>query len=367
MPHFARCRIVWPSPESLSPAAPGQDTMKAVLCHAFGPREDLAIENVDDPVAKPGQVVIRVEACGVNFYDGIAVEGKYQSKPPFPFSPGGEVSGIILSAGKGVTSLAAGQRVIAFSGFGGYAEQLAVDAASVFPIPENMDFDTAAGFLIAYATSHHALKDRAAIKPGQILLVLGAAGGVGLTAVELGREMGARVIAAASSEEKLALARTHGAEWVVNYATSDLREQVNAVTDGRGADVVYDPVGGKQSEAALKCLAIGGQHLVIGFASGDIPTLAFNRLLLRQVSVTGVLWGAYARAEPIRNAENVAELLAWYSAGRLKPQITEAYPLGEFQRALGRVMSRQAMGKVIIRPNTTIERQIDRSMEDQLS
>lgn len=341
--------------------------MKAVLCHAFGPIEDLKIEEIDAPVARPGQVVIRVEACGVNFYDGIAVEGKYQSKPPFPFSPGGEVSGIIMSTGEAVSALKVGQRVIAFTGFGGYAEQLAVDAGSVFPIPDGMDFDIAAGFLITYATSHHALKDRAAIKPGQTLLVLGAAGGVGLTAVELGREMGAHVIAAASTDEKLALARTYGAQWTVNYATGDLREQVNAITSGRGVDVVYDPVGGKQSEAALKCLAIGGQHLVIGFASGDIPTLALNRLLLRQVSVTGVLWGAYARAEPARNAENVAELLAWYSAGRLKPQITEAHPLADFQKALGRVMSRKAMGKVIIRPNSTIERGIDRSMEDQLS
>jgi NADPH:quinone reductase len=338
--------------------------MKAVLCHAFGPIEDLKIEEIDAPVANSGHVVIRVEACGVNFYDGIAVEGKYQSKPAFPFSPGGEVSGIILSTGEGVSSFRAGQRVIAFTGFGGYAEQLSVDAGSVFPIPDGMDFDTAAGFLITYATSHHALKDRAAIKPGQTLLVLGAAGGVGLTAVELGRAMGARVIAAASSDEKLALAETYGAEWTVNYATSDLREQVNAITAGRGVDVVYDPVGGTQSEAALKCLAVGGQHLVIGFASGDIPTLAFNRLLLRQVSVTGVLWGAYARAEPARNAENIAELLAWYSAGRLKPEITEAHPLADFQKALGRVMSRQAMGKVIIRPNATI---IDHPMEDQLS
>jgi len=257
--------------------------------------------------------------------------------------------------------------VIAFPGFGGYAEQLSVDAGSVFPIPDDMDFDTAAGFLIAYATSHHALKDRAALKPGQTLLVLGAAGGVGLTAVELGRQMGAHVIAAASSEGKLALARAYGAEWTVNYAQDDLREQVNAITGGRGVDVVYDPVGGKQSEAALKCLATGGQHLVIGFASGDIPSLTLNRLLLRQVSVTGVLWGAFARAEPARNAANVAELLAWYSEGRLKPQISETYPLQDFQLALSRVMSRKAMGKVIIRPNTKAAHAVGRSMENQVS
>lgn len=341
--------------------------MKAVLCHAFGPVEDLRIENVDAPVARTGQVVVRVEACGVNFYDGIAVEGKYQSKPPFPFSPGGEVSGTIVAVGDGVSSLELGQRVIAFCGFGGYAQQLCVDSESVFPIPDGIDFDTAAGFLITYATSHHALKDRASIKPGQTLLVLGAAGGVGLTAVELGREMGARVIAAASSDEKLALAKAYGAEWTIDYTTGDLREKVNAITAGRGVDVVYDPVGGKQAEAALKSLAIGGRHLVIGFASGDIPTLALNRLLLRQVSVTGVLWGAFARAEPTRNAVNIAELLAWYSEGRLKPRITEIHPLEDYQLALSRVMSRQAMGKVIIRPNTAVARGVGRARENQLS
>ncbi|MBX3530209.1 MAG: NADPH:quinone oxidoreductase family protein [Rhizobiaceae bacterium] len=328
--------------------------MKAVRCHAFGPLADLRIEEVEDPTARPGEVVVRVVACGVNYYDGLAAEGRYQTKPPFPFSPGGEVSGVIEAIGDGVTNVAPGRKVIAFTGFGGYAEKVVVPAGNVFTAPESMDDDEAAGFLIAYATSHHALKDRAALRPGETLLVLGAAGGVGLTAVELGREMGARVIAAASSAEKLTLAKAYGAAETIDYSEEDLRERVKALTGGRGVDVVYDPVGGKQAETALKCLATGGRHLVIGFASGDIPNLAFNQLLLKQVSVTGVLWGAFARAEPKRNAENVAELLRWHAAGRLRPHISEAYPLDRFGEALDRVMSRKAKGKVVIRVGSAV-------------
>lgn len=325
--------------------------MKAVVCREFGPIETLRIEEIDAPVAQPGQLVLRVAACGVNFYDGLAVQGKYQVKPAFPFSPGGEVAGEVISVGEGVSGFRPGQRVMAFAGFGGYAEEIAVASGNVFPIPDSMDFDDAAAFLIAYATSHHALKDRAQIRPGETLLVLGAAGGVGLTAVEIGKLMGARVIAAASSPDKLSLAKSYGADLTINYAKDDLRERVKALTDGRGVDVVYDPVGGKQGEAALRSLAMFGRHLVIGFASGDIPTLAFNHLLLKQIAVTGVLWGNFAKAEPRRNAANIAELLAWYGHGRLKPHVSDAYPLANFIEGLGRVMSRQARGKVVIRPN----------------
>jgi NADPH2:quinone reductase len=323
--------------------------LKAVRCHAFGPVSDLKLEDVGDPAPRPGEVVVRIAACGVNYYDGLATEGRYQTKPPLPFSPGGEVSGAVESLGEGVTGLKAGTKVIAFCGFGGYAEKVAVPVANVFPVPESMDDDEAAGFLIAYATSHHALKDRAELKPGQTLLVLGAAGGVGLTAVEIGREMGARVIAAASSPEKLALARAYGAAETIDYSKDDLRERVKVLTGAKGVDLVYDPVGGKQAEAALKSLATGGRHLVIGFASGETPSLAFNQLLLKQVSVTGVLWGAFARAEPKRNAANVAELLRWHAEGRLRPHISETYPLERFGEALDRVMSRKAKGKVVIR------------------
>jgi NADPH2:quinone reductase len=334
----------------LQPERPPEAMMKAVLCRNFGPISDLRIEDVDAPEAGAGEVVIRVSACGVNFYDGLAAQGKYQTKPPFPFSPGGEVAGTIVSTGHGVESLRAGQSVMAFSGFGGYAERIAVDARFVFPLPDGMDFDEAAAFPIAYGTSYHALKDRARLQRGETLLVLGAAGGVGLTAVELGHEMGARVIAAASTPEKLALCRAHGAAATINYGRDDLRERVKALTEGRGVDIVYDPVGGKLAEAALRSLATFGRYLVIGFASGDIPQVALNQVLLKQTSVTGVLWGAFARAEPASNARNIAELLAWYKAGRIRPHVSEAYPLDRFGKALSRVMERKAQGKVVLRP-----------------
>ena len=323
--------------------------MKAVLCHAFGPWSDLRIEDVPAPVAAADEVVIRVAACGVNYYDGLAAEGKYQTKPPFPFVPGGEVAGTVTGVGAAVSRFRPGQKVIAFTGFGGYAEMVAVQASRVFPMPDGMSFDDAASLLIAGATSHHALKDRAALRAGETLLVLGAAGGVGLSAVELGREMGAQVIAAASSPEKLALARDFGAGSVIDYSKEDLRERVKALTGGRGVDVVYDPVGGRQSEAAFKSLAVKGRHLVIGFASGDIPSVAFNQLLLKQVSVIGVLWGAFARGEPERNAVNIAELLEWHAAGRLRPHVSESHRLEHFDRALGSVMNRRAKGRVVIR------------------
>lgn len=325
--------------------------MKAVICDAIGSIDGLRIDDVESPEARPGQVLIRVGACGINFYDGLAVAGKYQTKPDLPFSPGGEIAGTVIAVGEGVFGLFAGQRVLAFTGFGGYAEEVAVPAAQVFGLPNAMTFTEAAGFLIVYATSYHALKDRAALRPGQSILVLGAAGGVGLTAVEIGKLMGARVIAAASLDEKLALCQRYGADEIVNYSSADLKSELMDLTEGRGVDIVFDPVGGEISKAALRCLAAGGQHLVIGFASGDIPKLGFNQLLLKQISVTGVLWGAFSRSEPEKNAENLAELLAWYSAGRLKPHISETYPLNEFARALTRVMNRDAKGKVVLQMN----------------
>jgi NADPH2:quinone reductase len=322
--------------------------MKAVVCRAFGPLTDLTLETIETPAVEPGKVVINVHACGLNFYDGLTVEGKYQTKPPFPFSPGGEVAGVIAALGEDVDGFAVGQRVLAFTGFGGFAEQVAADATRVVPIDDSMDYAVAAGFLIAYATSYHALKDRAAIRPGETLLVLGAAGGVGLAAVELGKALGARVIAAASSEEKLALCRAHGADETINYAEDDLREQVKALTGGKGADVIYDPVGGKLGETAVKCLATLGRLLVIGFASGDIPQLAFNQLLLKQVSVMGVLWGAWAKANPALDAANLNELLALHAKGRIRPHISETYPMDDYLTALSRVMERHAKGKVVL-------------------
>jgi NADPH2:quinone reductase len=322
--------------------------MKAVLAKAFGPLEQLVLEDVQPRNAGPGEVAIAVRACGVNFFDALIVQGKYQSRPPLPFSPGGEVAGVIRAVGAGVTGFAAGTRVLAFTGHGGYAEEVIADAASVVALPEQMDFVAAAGFPITYATSYHALKDRGQLRSGETLLVLGAAGGVGLAAVEIGKIMGARVIACASSDEKLALAREHGADALINYATSDLRERIREVTSGKGADVVYDPVGGGYAEPALRSLAAGGRYLVIGFASGEIPKIALNLLLLKVVSLVGVFWGAFAKAQPQRNAANLAELLSWCTQGRLRPHVSATFPLERYREALDAVVQRRVLGKVVL-------------------
>lgn len=322
--------------------------MKAVLAKAFGPLEQLVLEEVASKNPGPGELAIAVRACGVNFFDALIVQGKYQSRPPLPFSPGGEVAGVICGVGAGVAGLAEGRRVLAFTGHGGYAEEVIADAASVVALPEQMDFVTGAGFPITYATSYHALKDRGQLRSGETLLVLGAAGGVGLAAVEIGKIMGARVIACASSDEKLALAREHGADALINYAASDLRERIREVTAGKGVDVVYDPVGGGYAEPALRSLAAGGRYLVIGFASGEIPRIALNLLLLKVVSLVGVFWGAFAKAQPQRNAANLAELLGWYTQGRLRPHVSATFPLERYREALDAVVQRQVLGKVVL-------------------
>jgi NADPH2:quinone reductase len=322
--------------------------MKAVICKEFSPRANLRLEDVPSPKPGPGQVLVRVAACGLNFFDGLMVEGKYQTKPDRPFTPGSEVAGVVVEVGDGVTTLSPGQRVLAFNGIGGYAEEALAEAARVCPIPDAMSFEQAAGFLITYATSHHALKDRAALREGETLLVLGAAGGVGLTAVEIGRRMGARVIAAASSDEKLALCREHGAAETINYSSEDLRQRIRDLTDGNGVDVVYDPVGGAHTETALRALAVNGRHLVIGFAAGEIPKIPLNLLLLKQSALIGVFWGAFARANPERHAANMAELFAWFEQGSLRPHISAEYPLARFDEALDMVMERRAKGKVVL-------------------
>jgi len=322
--------------------------MKAVLAKAFGPLEQLVLEDIPARDPGPGQVAIAVRACGVNFFDALIVQGKYQSRPPVPFSPGGEVSGVIRAIGPGVTGLAEGKRVLAFTGHGGYAQEVVLDAPSVVALPEPMDFVTAAGFPITYATAYHALKDRGQLRTGETLLVLGAAGGVGLAAVEIGKIMGARVIACASSDEKLALARERGADALINYAASDLRERIREVTAGSGVNVVYDPVGGGYAEPALRSLGFGGRYLVIGFASGEIPKIALNLLLLKVVSMVGVFWGAFAKAQPQRNAANLAELLTWYTQGRLRPHVSATFPLDRYREALDAVVQRKVLGKVVL-------------------
>ena len=322
--------------------------MKAVLARAFAPLEQLVLEEIPARNAGPGEVAIAVRACGVNFFDALIVQGKYQSRPPLPFSPGGEVAGVVRGVGAGVSGFADGTRVLAFTGHGGYAGEVIVDAASVVALPEQMDFVTAAGFPITYATSCHALKDRGQLRSGETLLVLGAAGGVGLAAVEIGKILGARVIACASSDEKLALAREHGADALINYAASDLRERIREVTAGKGVDVVYDPVGGGYAEPALRSLAAGGRYLVIGFASGEIPKIALNLLLLKVVSLVGVFWGAFAKAQPQRNAANLAELFRWYTQGRLRPHVSATFPLERYREALDAVVQRKVVGKVVL-------------------
>jgi NADPH:quinone reductase len=322
--------------------------MKAVLAREFAPLEHLTLTEIPARHAGPGEVVIAVHACGVNFMDGLIVQGKYQVKPPLPFSPGAEVAGVVREVGSGVTGLEAGARVLAATGHGGFAEEVVARASGVIRIPERMDFATAAAFPIAYGTSYHALKDRAHLKSGESLLVLGAAGGVGLTAVEIGKAMGARVIACASSEEKLTLCREYGADELINYTGTDLRERVRELTAGKGVDVVYDPVGGAYADPALRSLAYLGRYLVIGFASGEIPKVALNLLLVKTLSLVGVFFGAFAQAAPQRAAANFEELFGWYSAGRLRPHISATFPLERFGEALDEVMNRKAKGKVIL-------------------
>lgn len=322
--------------------------MKAVLCTHYGEPSELVIGEAPDPVAGPGQVLIATRACGVNFPDVLLVQGKYQAKPEFPFIPGVELSGTVIATGEGVTHLRVGSRVVAWSGSGAFAEKVAVDAGRVFPMPQSMEFETAAGFLTAYATSHHALKDRAHLASGETLLVLGAAGGVGLTAVELGKLMGARVIAAASSEEKLALCKQYGADDLIDYSKTDLRERLKELAGSKGVDVVYDPVGDKYAEPAVRSLAFNGRYLVIGFAAGAVPRIPTNLLLLKEAAMLGVFWGAFAKLHPQKNASNVAELLDWYSQGKLRPHVSARYPLDQATQALEDLAGRRAQGKIVL-------------------
>ena len=322
--------------------------MRAVLCRSFAPYTELKLETVPAPVPKTGELLLAVRATGVNFLDSLIVEGKYQLKPPFPFSPGTEVAGVVTAAGPATVGFPVGTRVLAFVGYGGYAEEVAAPVEQAFAVPQSMSDAEAAGFAIVYGTSYHALADRAAIKPGETLVVLGAAGGVGLTAVELGKRLGARVIAAASSDEKLELCRQYGADAVVNYTREDLRERIRTLTGGRGADVVYDPVGGPLAELMVRALGTNGRYLVVGFAAGEIPKIALNLLLLKQSALVGVFFGAWAKANPAASAANMARMFDWYERGELRPHVSGSYPLAEFARALCAVVAREVKGKVVL-------------------
>ena len=322
--------------------------MRALQCLQWGPPESLQIREIDTPQPGPGEVRVRVLAAGVNFPDLLIVQGLYQLKPPLPFTPGAELAGEVLALGEGVRHLQVGQKVIGFSGLGAFAEQAVLPAAQCLPLPEGMDAGVAAGFLLAYGTSWHALRDRLALQAGETLLVLGAAGGVGLAAVEIAAAIGARVIAVASSESKRALCRAHGAAEAIGY--EGLRDELKRLTAGRGVDAVYDAVGGEVAEPAIRAMAWRGRYAVVGFASGAIPSIPLNLLLLKGSSLVGVFWGEWVKREPKAWAAGLAELLGWLREGRLKPLVSARYALAEAPLGLRALAERQASGKLVIEP-----------------
>ncbi|GAK44220.1 alcohol dehydrogenase [Tepidicaulis marinus] len=331
--------------------------MKAVLCKEYGPPEKLVIEDVPSPEPKDGEVVIEVHSAAVNFPDVLIIQNLYQFKPPLPFSPGGEVSGKVTKVGAGVKKIKVGDRVIGSCGWGGFAEEIALEEARALPIPDEMDYETASAFLMTYGTSHHALKDRAEIKPGETLVVLGAAGGVGLAAVELGKAMGAKVIAGASSEDKVAVAKEHGADDGFVYPSGPLdrdqqkalSEKIKELTGGQGADVLYDPVGGDYAEPALRAMNWNGRYLVVGFAAGDIPKIPLNLALLKGCQIVGVFWGAFTGRERARHEENLRELMEMFKAGKIKPHVSKSYKLEDVASALNDMAGRKVKGKVVLR------------------
>jgi NADPH2:quinone reductase len=324
--------------------------MRAVRCHAFGPVGHLALEDVPSPVAGPGQVVVTVKAAGVNFPDTLIVQGKYQIKPELPFTPGAEFAGVVKAVGEGVASVKPGDPVVGVGVAGGFAEEALIDAANLVALPAGTDFAVAAVLTMAYGTALHALKDRARSAPGETLLVLGAGGGVGLAAVEIGKLLGATVIAAASTDAKLDVCRGRGADALINYDREDLKERVRALTDGRGADVVYDPVGGAYTAAASRSVAWNGRYLVIGFAAGEIPNVPLNLPLLKGYSIVGVYWGEFVRREPAANAANMKQLTDWIATRKLAPLVSARYPLSQAADALFAMMRREVAGKVVVVP-----------------
>ena len=322
--------------------------MKAYVCREFGPVESHKVEEIEDPRAEAGQVVVDVKAAGVSFPDVLIVQGKYQFQPPFPFSPGGEIAGVISEVGEGVVDWKIGDRVIAMTGNGGIAEKVVAFEMTLMPLPETMDFKDGAAFPLNYGTTYHALKQRGQLQAGETLLVTGAGGGVGTTAIEIGKAMGARVIAAASTDEKLEIAKNLGADEVINYSDGELKEKVKALTDGLGADVIYDPIGGDIFLQCTRGVNWKGRVLVIGFASGPIPAVPTNLALLKGCSIVGVFWGRFTGAEPEENSKNFDELFALHADGKLKPQITKSYSLDQAAEAISSLENRKATGKVVI-------------------
>ncbi|AFK03616.1 Alcohol dehydrogenase zinc-binding domain protein [Emticicia oligotrophica DSM 17448] len=339
--------------------------MKALLCKEFGMPETLVLEDIEPLKAEAGKVVISVKACSVNFPDTLIIRNLYQFKPALPFSPGGEVSGLVKEVGEGVKHLKVGDKVFAMTGWGGMAEEVLVDARRVFPMLPKMDFVTAASVMYNYGTSYHALKDRAELKSGETLLVLGAAGGVGLAAVELGKLMGAKVIAAASSDEKLAVCKEKGADFTINYLTEDLREQIKTITEGKGVDVIYDAVGDKFAEPALRSIAWKGRYLVVGFAAGEIPKIPLNLALLKGCAIVGVFWGQFAEKEPAQNFKNIQELAGHFMQGRLRPHIHKLYTLEEAAESLNDLMNRKVVGKAVVVTSDEVKMPIYAQLESK--
>ena len=324
--------------------------MRALVCKDFAPYDQLSVEEVPEPPLSPGMVMVDVKAAGVNFPDILLVEGKYQMRPDTPFVPGMEAAGVVSAVGEGVQGVSPGDRVIVATMLGAFAEKTPAPAAQLVPMPHSMSFEQGAALTTIYGTSYHALKQRAALKDGETLVVLGAAGGVGLAAVQLGKAMGATVIAAASSPEKLSVAEAAGADALIDYSSEDLKARIKALTEERGADVVYDPVGGDYAEPALRALGWAGRYLVIGFASGSIPKIPLNLALLNSRDIQGVFWGAWAGRNPRENTKNIKELFDLYEAGKIAPRISAAYALDDYAKAFADIMERRVKGKVVLTP-----------------
>jgi NADPH2:quinone reductase len=324
--------------------------MKAILCTHFGAPNELELADIPQPTASPGEAVIGIKAAALNFFDLLIIAGKYQHKPPFPFSPAAEFAGIVESVGADVTEFAPGDRVMGWTGWGAARERLATGTNNLVKLPANLDFERAAGLTVTYATTLYGLRERGKLKSGETLVVLGASGGVGLAAVEIGKLMGARVIACASSEEKLAFAKAHGADETVNYAKEDLRDALKRLGGAHGTDVVYDPVGGDFAEPALRSLGWEGRYLVIGFAAGDIPKIPLNLVLLKSCDIRGVLWGGWTLRDPQGQHALMNDIVRWCAEGKLSAHVHAVYPLAETANALTAIADRKVMGKIVLRP-----------------
>jgi NADPH:quinone reductase len=324
--------------------------MKAILCTHFGAPDELELADIPRPQPGPAEAVVRVEAAALNFFDTLIIAGKYQHKPPFPFSPAAEFAGIVDSVGTDVTDIAPGDRVMGYMGWGAAREYVAIAARQLVKLPEQLDVERAAGLTVIYSTTLYALRERAQLKAGETLAALGASGGTGLAAIELGKMLGARVVACASSDEKLAFARAHGADDTVNYVAENLRDALRRLGGEHGIDVIYDPVGGPYAEPAVRSLAFGGRYLVVGFAAGEIPRLPLNLVLLRSCDIRGVFWGTWTKREPDAQRTIMADIARWCAAGKLSAHVHAVYPLAEIARALKVIADRKVMGKIVLRP-----------------